>query len=53
MNEEGLKRDGNNLHDAIEDVDAARDGGVDVEHAHGNRQGTVDVDEEDAKIDEE
>lgn len=53
MNEEGLKSDGNDLHDAIEDVDAAGDGGVDVEHAHGDRQGAVDVDEEDAEINEE
>lgn len=53
MNEEGLKSNGNNLHDAVEDVDAARDGGVDVEHSHGDCQGAVDVDEEDAKINEE
>ena len=53
MNEEGLKSDGDDLHDAIEDVDTAGDGGVNVEQAHGDRQGAVDVNEEDAKINEE
>ena len=53
MNEEGLKSDGDDLHNAIKDVDTAGDGGVNVEQAHGDREGAVDVDEEDAKINEE
>lgn len=53
MNEKRLKSDGYNLHHPIEDVDTPRNGGVDVEHAHSDRQGTVDEDEEDTEINQE
>ena len=53
MNEKGLESDGYDLHHTIEDVDTSRDGGVDVEHTHGDGQGAVNEDEEDAKVDQE
>ena len=53
MNEKGLKSDGYDLHHTIEDVNTSRDGRVDVEHTHGDGQGAVDEDEEDAKVNQE
>ena len=45
-----MKSDSYDLHHPVEDVDTPRNGGVNVEHTHGDRQGAVDEDEEDTKV---
>ena len=50
MNKNSLECDSNDLHDAIDDVDTAGDGGVNVEDTNSDCEAAVDVDEEDTKV---
>ena len=50
MNQDSLECYCNDFHDTIEDVDTARDGGVNVEHSNSDSEATVDVNEEDTKV---
>ena len=50
MNENSLECNSNNLHDAIDDVDTAWNGGVNVEDTNSDGEAAVDVDEEDTKV---